>query len=183
MNTETLSKTAIGKVFVKILASGMESRFRYKFFPPLKILKGADIIPGQTVLELGCGTGFFTVTAAQLVGENGSLTAMDILQESVDLVSKKVREAGLKNVKVVKSDAVNTGFTDETFHTVLLFGVIPAPMIPMNSLMKEMHRIIKTEGTLSVWPPVPGWLPQSILKSGLFTLANKRNSVYNFQRY
>jgi demethylmenaquinone methyltransferase/2-methoxy-6-polyprenyl-1,4-benzoquinol methylase len=50
----------------------MESRLRYRFSGPMKILRGADIQPGQTVLEVGCGTGFHTVSAAQLIGDQGS---------------------------------------------------------------------------------------------------------------
>ena len=77
---------------------------------------------------------------------------------------------------------MDTGLDAETFDTVLLFGVIPAPMIPMNRLMTELHRILKPWGILAVWPPVPGYLPKSVLKSELFTLNNKRNGVYNFKR-
>ena len=182
MDTETFAKTPFGKIFLKLIAAIMESRFRYRFFSPIKILQGADIQPGQNVLELGCGTGYFTITASQLIGENGKLTAMDILQESVDFVSEKVRKADLTNVIVKKGNAMDTDLDAETFDTVLLFGVIPAPMIPMIRLISELHRILKPGGILSVWPPVPGYLPKSVLKSELFTLNNKRNGVYNFKR-
>ena len=53
MDTETIAKSTIGKLFIKFLATGMESRFRYHFFGPVNILKGADLLPGQTVLEVG----------------------------------------------------------------------------------------------------------------------------------
>jgi demethylmenaquinone methyltransferase/2-methoxy-6-polyprenyl-1,4-benzoquinol methylase len=148
----------------------------------MKILKGADIVPGKVVLEIGCGTGFFTIPAAQLIGDQGSLTAMDVVQESVDLVFNKIQEANLKNVRVVKGNAMDTRLDSESFDNVLLFGVIPAPMLPLNRLLPEIHRILKVEGNLAVWPPIPGWLPQSIIKSGLFTLSSKRNGVSNFKR-
>jgi demethylmenaquinone methyltransferase/2-methoxy-6-polyprenyl-1,4-benzoquinol methylase len=134
------------------------------------------------VLEIGCGTGFFTIPAAQLIGDQGSLTAMDVVQESVDLVFNKIQEANLKNVRVVKGNAMDTRLDSESFDNVLLFGVIPAPMLPLNRLLPEIHRILKVEGNLAVWPPIPGWLPQSIIKSGLFTLSSKRNGVSNFKR-
>lgn len=161
----------------------MESRFRYRFLPPMKTLQGADIKPGQAVLEVGCGTGFFTVSAAQLLGEQGCLVAMDVLPESIERVSKKVRIANLKNVAVVKGDAMNTGLDGESMDAVLLFGVIPAPMLPLKRLLPEMHRILRAGGTLAVWPPFYGWLPRSILRSGLFTYAGKRNGVFNFKRW
>jgi ubiquinone/menaquinone biosynthesis C-methylase UbiE len=160
----------------------MESRFRYRFFPPMKILKGADIAPSNVVLEIGCGTGFFTIPAAQLIGEQGSLTSIDVIQESVDFVFKKLQEANLKNVRVLKGNAMDTGLNSDSFDEILLFGIIPAPMLPLNRLLPELHRILKTDGSLAVWPPIPGWLPQAIIKSGLFILSSKRNGVSNFKR-
>jgi demethylmenaquinone methyltransferase/2-methoxy-6-polyprenyl-1,4-benzoquinol methylase len=182
MNTEMFARSTIGKLFIKLLATAMESRFRYRFFNPINILQGVDNLYEQAVLEIGCGTGFFTIPAARLIGDQGSLVAMDILSESVELVSKKVQTAKLQNVQVVKGDAQNTNLDTESFHTVILFGVIPAPMLSITQLLTEMHRVLKPEGTLAIWPSVPGWLPQAILKSGLFTCANKRNGVYNFKR-
>ena len=182
MDIETIAKSPIGKLYIKVLAAGMESRFRYRFFGPMDILSGADILPGQIVLEVGCGTGYFTLPAARLIGEQGCLVAMDVLSDSVELVSRKVQSANLKNVRVVKGDALGTDLDAESFHTVLLFGVIPAPMLPLNRLLPEMHRVLKANGSLAVWPPIPGWLPKSILQSGLFAFTGKRNGVYNFRR-
>jgi ubiquinone/menaquinone biosynthesis C-methylase UbiE len=182
MDTNTIAESPTGKLFIKILAAGMESRFRYRFFGPEKILKGADMIPGQSVLEVGCGTGYFTIPAARMIGEQGYLVAMDVLLESVELVSKKVQSANLKNVRVIKGNALDTGLEAESFHAVLLYGVIPAPMLPLPRLLTEIHRVLKAGGTLAVWPPVPGWLPGSILRSRLFTYSSKRNAVHNFKR-
>jgi ubiquinone/menaquinone biosynthesis C-methylase UbiE len=182
MNTETFSKSSFGTLIIKLLASAMESRFRYRFFNPEKILQGVDNLCEQTVLEIGCGTGFFTIPAARIIGDHGSLVAMDILSESVDHVSKKVQSSELRNVRVVKGDALNTNLEAESFNTIILFGVIPAPMIPINHLLNEIRRVLKPEGTLAIWPPVPGLFPRAILKSGKFSLANKRNGVYNFKR-
>ena len=182
MNTEAFVDSKIGQLSIRLIAAAMESRFRYRFFGPMQILRGADIHPGQTVLELGCGTGFFTLPAAQLIGDKGCLIAMDVLQVSVDAVSKKAQTANLKNVRVVKGNAMNTKLDAQSMDAVLVFGVIPAPMLPLNRLLPEMHRILKREGTLAVWPPIPIWLPQAILQSGLFTYACKRNGVFNFRR-
>jgi ubiquinone/menaquinone biosynthesis C-methylase UbiE len=178
---QALADSKIGQLWIRGLGAAMESRFRYRFFGPMKILRGADIYPGQTVLEVGCGTGFFTIPAAQLIGDQGRLVAMDVLDASVETVAKKVQTANLKNVRVVQGDAINTTLEAQSMDAVLLFGVIPAPMLPLNRLLPEMYRILKPEGTLAVWPPVPVWLPRSILRSGLFTYACKRNGVFNFR--
>jgi demethylmenaquinone methyltransferase/2-methoxy-6-polyprenyl-1,4-benzoquinol methylase len=182
MKTETFARSKIGKPFIRFMAKAMESRFRYRFFNPVNILQGVDNLMGKTVLEIGCGTGFFTVSAAGFIGDQGNLVAMDILSESVEFVSRKVQDSKLQNVRVVKGDALNTNLESESFDLVILFGVIPAPMLPLTSLLTEMHRLLKPEGILAVWPPVPGLFPHSILKSCLFSLANKRNGVSNFKR-
>jgi demethylmenaquinone methyltransferase/2-methoxy-6-polyprenyl-1,4-benzoquinol methylase len=150
---------------------------------PVTTLRGADIQPGQTVLEVGCGTGFFTLPAAKLIGDEGCLVAMDALSDFVEQVLKKVKSADLKNVRVVKRDALNTGLSAATIDTALLFGVLPWPALPLNRLLPEMHRVLKPEGRLAVWLfPVSGWVPKSILQSGLFTYVGKRNGVYNYRR-
>jgi ubiquinone/menaquinone biosynthesis C-methylase UbiE len=182
MNTETFAGSKIGKLLIGLLAKAMESRFRYRFFSPVKILQGVDNLQGKTVLEIGCGTGFFTVPAAGFIGDQGNLFSMDILSESVEFVSKKVQDAKLQNVRVVKGDALNTNMETGSFHTVVLFGVIPAPMVPLSQLMTEIHRILKPDGILAMWPSVPGYVPRAILKTGLFSLARKQNGVYNFIR-
>ena len=99
MNTETLVGSPVGKMFARILAAGMESRFRYRFFGPTNILLGVDGLQGQKVLEIGCGTGFFTIPAAGMIGEEGSLVSMDIVPESVDMVAKKVQTAEKRRLK------------------------------------------------------------------------------------
>jgi ubiquinone/menaquinone biosynthesis C-methylase UbiE len=180
MNTEAFANSKIGQLFIRIIAAVMESRFRYRFFGPMKILQGADIHPGQTVLEVGCGTGFFTIPAGQLIGDQGSLVAMDVLPVSIEAVSRKVQAANLKNVRAVKGDAIDTKLDPESMDTVLLFGVLPAPMLPLGRLLPEMHRILKPGGIMAVWPP--SWVTRSIPRSGLFTYVCKRNGVFNFRR-
>jgi ubiquinone/menaquinone biosynthesis C-methylase UbiE len=180
MNTKTFADSTVGQFFIRTMASIMESRLRYRFFGPMRVLQGAVIQPGQTILELGCGTGFFTLPGSKLIGDHGSWVAMDILPSSVEEVSRKVQAAHLKNVRVVKGDALNTLLDLETMDVVLLFGVLPAPWLPLDKILPEMHRILRPGGIMAVWPP--SWVPQSIPQSGLFTFVRKQNGVFNFKR-
>ncbi len=168
MNTEGLGNSKILNWLFKPAGVMMGSRARHWLFNPFKTLRGADIQAGQTVLEVGCGTGFFTIPAAQLIGDEGCLVAMDALSGFIKEVSNKVQSADLKNVRVVKRDALNTRLGALSIDTALLFVVLPWPALPLNRLLPEMHRVLKPDGRLAVWLfPVSGWVPKSILRSGL----------------
>jgi demethylmenaquinone methyltransferase/2-methoxy-6-polyprenyl-1,4-benzoquinol methylase len=146
----------------------------------MKIIQGADICPGENVLEVGCGTGYFTIPVARFMGDKGSLTAIDILPKSIEAVTQKVQIANLRNVRVFKGDALNIQLKSESMDTIILFGVIPAPMLPMDKLLPEMHRILKPGGKMSVWPPIG--VHKSVLRSQLFSFSGKRNNVLTYKR-
>ncbi|MCK4939876.1 MAG: class I SAM-dependent methyltransferase [Rhodospirillaceae bacterium] len=183
MDTEKLGQSRFLNIFFRPAGVSMESQLRRWLMPPRKTLQGADVKPGQTVLEVGCGTGFFTLPAAEMIGESGRLIAMDPLSDFVDRVKKKVRDAGLKNVEVVRRDALNTGLETASIDMVLLFGVLPYPTLPLDRLLPEVHRILKEKGTLAVWLfPISFGVPNAILRSGLFSDLGKKNGVYKYGR-
>ena len=182
---EALKNSKAMNLLFKAAGASMESRARHLLMNPVKTLHGADILPGETVLEVGCGTGFFTLPAARLIGEQGRLVAMDALPAYVERVSRKAEEAGLSNVTVVEGDALDTGLDSSSFDAVILFGVIPFPALPLGRLLPEMHRILIPEGVLAVWlfpPLVHLWVPKAIVRSGLFNFVRKRNGVLNYRR-
>ena len=91
MNTEDLGNSKILNVLFKPAGRMMESRLRKWLMNPVKTLQGAGIEPGQTVLEVGCGTGFFTIPAAEMIGDQGCLVAMDALSDYTIGCQKKYR--------------------------------------------------------------------------------------------
>ena len=185
MKTEDLGNSKILNLIFKPAGVLMGSKVRQWIFDPFKTLRGADIQSGQAILEVQSFSRFFTIPAAKLIGDQGCLVAMDVSSGFIEQLSKKVQNADLKNVRIVKRDALDTGLDTASIDKVLLFGVIPFPLLPLNRLLPEMHRVLKPEGTLVVWlfpPVVHFWVPKSILRSGLFTYMNKRNGVYNYKR-
>ena len=191
MNTEDLGQSKLVNMLLKPAGSAMESRLRHILQDPEKILRGANLKLGQTVLEVGSGTGFFTMAAARMIGDEGHLIAMDPLLAYAERLNEKVGAAGLQNVRVVRRDALQTRLDTASIDKVLLFGVLPLiplrhPLtaLPLNRLLPEMHRILKPEGTLAVWMfPIAGLIPLTIRRSGLFTYLHKRNGVHYYRRH
>ena len=183
MDTLKLGQSRVMNFIAGLGGRAMGSRVRRWLQNPRNILQGTNIATGQTVVEVGCGPGFFTLDAAEMIGESGRLIAIEPLSDFVDKVRDDVEKAGLKNVEVLNGDALNTGLEDNSVDLVLLFGVVPFPTLPLKKLLPEIHRILKTGGSLAVWLfPTTAGVPTAILKSNLFTKADKKNGVYSYRR-
>jgi ubiquinone/menaquinone biosynthesis C-methylase UbiE len=185
MKTEDLGNSKLLNLIFKPSGLLMGSGVRKWLMDPVKQLKIADIQPGQTILEVGCGTGFFTIPAAQMVGDRGCIIAMDASSGFLKEVAKKVQRNNLTNVEIMQKDALNTGLENESIDKALLFGVIPFPLLPLDKLLPEMHRVLKPGATMSVWlfpPLVHNWVPGLIAQPNLFKQIYQQSNVYNYVR-
>ncbi len=119
------------------------------FRDPYKALSAAGLGPGQKVLEVGCGPGFFTVPAAKIVGETGSVWALDINPLAIKRVQQKIEEAGVTNVKTVLADAAQTGLPDQGFDLIFVFGFARSAG-NLEAIFAELHRLVKPTGILAI---------------------------------
>jgi len=103
---------------------------------------------GDIILDYGCGIGFNTIPAAEIVGKEGMVYALDIHPLAIKSVEKKIREKGLKNVKTILS-GLNTGLPDKSVDIILLYNVLPT-IKNRSALIKELYRVLKPGGVLSV---------------------------------
>ena len=94
------------------------------FFDPYRLLAAAGLGKGQAALEVGCGPGFFTIPAAEIVGTQGHLHSIDINPAAVERVRQGVEEKGLTNVEVFYADATGTGMAYESVDVAFLFGIL-----------------------------------------------------------
>ena len=142
---------------------------------------------GQTILEVGCGPGFFTVPAARMV-EDGTIYALDLHPMMIENVEKKVRKHRLDNVKTINSVASNTGLNDESINLILCIDVL-SDISDIALTLQEMHRILKSDGILAVYEPHTGiepgtWKPERSIKemtsTGLFSLQRRDSRILKF---
>ena len=172
----------IAHLLFRLMARVMDSPLRYRLSHPVRILGGAGIRPGQEVLEIGCGTGFFTIPAAELVGDEGRVYAVDPHPLAIEQVTRKIQAARLTNVRLIRADATEAGLASGCIDLALLLGVIPSPIIPLDQLLAEIHRVLRAKGALAVWTAFPWWSPTSLTRSGLFVWTGEVSGVHNFRR-
>lgn len=66
-----------------------------------QLLNALKVKPGQTVCDMGCGNGFYSLDLARMVGEKGKVLAVDIQPEMLRLLAQRSKQAGLNNIEPV----------------------------------------------------------------------------------
>jgi ubiquinone/menaquinone biosynthesis C-methylase UbiE len=144
------------------------------FRDPYRALEAAGLERGNTVLEIGCGPGFFTIPAARVVGAEGCVYALDISPLAIERVQQKVEAEGVSNVRTVLADATRTGLPGQSFELAFLFG-FAHHRGSLDGILTETHRLLKSGGILSV-EGMP-WL-----SSELFDPVGRQGRISRFRK-
>ena len=129
------------------LAGLVDNSIRQRYMRPVPDRIG--IQPGESVLELGPGPGFFTVEAAQRAGPEGRLVAVDIQPKMIALLEQRLQQAGVTNVETYVANAHELPIADASLDRAFLVTVLPEIPDPPRALA-ELHRTLKPGGVLSI---------------------------------
>lgn len=133
---------------VKDFVGRFEVESREVFAKRKEIVDACGIKPGQTVADIGAGTGLFTRLFADAVGKEGHVVAVDIAQKFLDHIAASSREAGLKNIDTVlckpdstelPPESVDVAFICDTYHH---FEFPKKTMTSLQRALKPGGRII-----------------------------------------
>ena len=105
--------------------------------------------PGQRVLEVGPGTGYYSLQAARWLEPEGSLDILDIQQEMLDHTMRRAREMGISNIVPTQGDAQALPYPDGHFdsaYLVAMLGEVPN----QEHALRELRRVLKRDGQLVV---------------------------------
>jgi SAM-dependent methyltransferase len=105
--------------------------------------------PGERVLDLGSGAGTDSLVAAQMVGQHGRVTGIDMTPEMLTKARTAAAEMGAANVEFVESEAEQLPFPDEHFDVVISNGVID--LIPdKDAVFAELYRVLVPGGRMQI---------------------------------
>ena len=151
-------------------------------WPPSEKLRQGPVEEGSQVLDYGSGPGGYSVAAARMVGEGGTVYAADVSEMAIASVRKRVLKAGLSNIKTILTDC-RTGLTDESIDIVLLFDTYHDLKDP-GAAMKELHRVLKPSGILLISDHhmKHDQIVREIEKAGLFELTTEISGIYRYAR-
>jgi ubiquinone/menaquinone biosynthesis C-methylase UbiE len=110
--------------------------------------------PGARVLDVACGSGASALPAAEAVGSDGYVIAVDLAEKLLELGRTKASAQNLDNVEFKSADMTALGYPDRHFDAVVcVFGVFFVP--DMKGLVDELWRMVKPSGKLAIttWGP------------------------------
>jgi SAM-dependent methyltransferase len=108
--------------------------------------------PGQTILDVACGSGLPALALAERVGPTGNVVAIDISQKMLTATRRKAEALGLRNVETREANAAAVDAADAVFDSVTCKdGLMFCPDIAL--AVREMRRVLKPGGryAFSVW--------------------------------
>lgn len=133
------------------LAYTFDNPFRRIFHNPEKML-GSYVSKGMTVLDVGCGMGFFSIGLAGLVGATGCVIAADVQPKMLGVMQKRSEKAGVASIiRPHRSQPSNLG-VDTPVDFILAFWMVHE-ISNLKSFFQQICVCLKTDGRILIVEP------------------------------
>jgi ubiquinone/menaquinone biosynthesis C-methylase UbiE len=139
----------MGRKYDPRLKDRLLTEERHALLQPEELLRSLGLKPGMTIADIGCGPGFFTIPAAEIVGDQGRVLAADIQGDMLSAVKGRVSERGLTNVRMVKTSDVEVPLPPGCADLVLLAFTLDE-ISQRARFLHRVGRLLRPEGTVVV---------------------------------
>jgi ubiquinone/menaquinone biosynthesis C-methylase UbiE len=102
---------------------------------------------GERILEVGPGTGYYTLDLAEWVGDSGAVEVFDIQQQMLDHTMQRAEARGFANVHPTQGDAQSLPYEDDSFDAAVLITVL-GEIPDQDAALRELKRVLKAGGRL-----------------------------------
>jgi len=142
-----LSERRRREVFPASQAQLLLNPLRQRIMPVAKTLERFGLAPGQTVLEVGPGPGYYSVETARLLGPSGRLLCLDLQRGMLDILAGRLAEAGASNAELVVADATALPLASTSVDRAFLVTVL-GEVPDQDAALAELRRVLKPGGLL-----------------------------------
>jgi ubiquinone/menaquinone biosynthesis C-methylase UbiE len=139
-------RPALGRVAKGLTGPGMDEEVRIA-----RLLLGLS--PGDTVLDVACGPGNFSREFARAVGESGLVVGIDGSRTMLERGAADLAGSEVRNLALIRGDAVELPFRDESFDGVCCFAALHLFADPFDALT-EMARVLAPGGRIALMTSV-----------------------------
>lgn len=126
----------------------LDSEERHSYLDATKILERMGLREGMRVADIGSGTGFFALPAAEIVGDKGHVDAVDLSPKMLEDLQAKIAKRHARNVSAVRSTEDRVPLPDASVDLAFLACVLHELDGPGTLL--EARRILRPQGRLGV---------------------------------
>ena len=116
---------------------------------PEKVIGSFGVRPGDTVCDIGSGSGFYSFRLARAVGDSGKVYAVDIDQDMLNYIKNKIEKAGAKNIILVKSEETDPKLPPSACDKVLIVNTYYHFWAPVTT-MKNIRDVLKPGGEVAI---------------------------------
>ncbi len=127
----------------------LDNEWRRQTLPPFTVLEKLGLTPSDIFADIGCGIGYFSIPAAEIMNENNKVFALDTSEEMLAEVEKRARGANLSNIVTIKTDEYNLKLPNQSVTFALLVNVLHE-IEDKNKFIEEIKRILKVGGKLAI---------------------------------
>jgi ubiquinone/menaquinone biosynthesis C-methylase UbiE len=113
------------------------------------LLDALEVQPGQTVCDMGCGNGFYTLPLARRVGKEGKIVAVDIQREMLNLLKDRASAEKIDNVELVHGTLVDPRLATNSLDLVLMVDVYHEFSHP-EQMLKAIRNSLKPAGRVAL---------------------------------
>ena len=118
-----------------------------------QIFAAMGVRPGATVADVGAGDGFFTSRLARAVGRDGRVFAVDVDDQVLTRLRKRLEDEGLRNVVVVKGAAADPRLPERTLDAALIVNAYHE-MPQAHEMLSALRSALKADGRLVIVEPI-----------------------------
>jgi ubiquinone/menaquinone biosynthesis C-methylase UbiE len=102
-------------------------------------------VAGERILEVGPGTGYYTLDVAESLGPEGTMAIFDLQQEMLDHTMQAAAERGLDNIEPTQGDARTLPYPDDSFDGAFLVTVL-GEIPDQHAALAELKRVVRPGG-------------------------------------
>lgn len=139
----------MGRKFDPAIKHLLMAEDRMQRFDRYALLRSLGVSEGKAVADLGCGPGFFTLPASELVGPTGKVYAVDVQQEMVDDLRSRLAQQGITNVAVRRSSELELSIQQRSVDLALLAFVLHE-VDQRSSFLLAAKRLLREDGRIAV---------------------------------
>lgn len=127
----------------------LDSEQRRKLLPPEEVLIKYELAKGDSFADIGCGIGYFTIPAAEMIGKESTAYALDISKEMLKEVAERAQNKNINNITLVNTDEYNLKLPTNSVTYGLMCTVLHE-IEDKDRFISEASRIIKENGKLVI---------------------------------